>query len=261
MPAHDDEDDLFKHTSMTFGEHLEELRACLIKAVLCLAIGFGIGLWFAPQIVQLIQAPLEGALENYYSTEALEYIDKHLPPEMRENEEVREEARKIVFQEGLVPQEAYVAPGELFNELRKKYPQAFDKVELPANSDSSGRPVLAKGDLMRIFLWRPLSDDDRLKLKAMNVQESFMIYIKAALLFGALVSSPLVFYFLWSFRGGRLVPAREAVCAHVFAGERAAVCQRRGPWRSRWCFRRCWRSFSASPSRWVRSSSRGSASG
>ena len=48
-----DEDDLFKHTSMTFGEHLEELRSSLFKAVISLAIGFGIGLYFAPTIVQL----------------------------------------------------------------------------------------------------------------------------------------------------------------------------------------------------------------
>jgi sec-independent protein translocase protein TatC len=215
MAAYDDEDDLFKHTSMTFGEHLEELRACLLKAVFCLAIGFGIGLWFAPTIVQWIQAPLEGALENYYSTEALEYIDKHLPPEMRENEEIRAQARKIVFDEGLVPQEAYVAPGELLGELRKKYPQTFDKIELPTATGPLSKPALTKSDLLRIFIWRPLSDDDRLKLKAMNVQESFMIYIKAALLAGAILSSPLVFYFLWSFVAAGLYP-HEKRYIHTF---------------------------------------------
>jgi sec-independent protein translocase protein TatC len=215
MTTHDEEDDLFKHTSMTFGEHLEELRACLLKAVLSLAIGFGIGLWFAPKIVQWIQSPLEGALENYYSAEAVEYIDKHLPPEMRENEEIRKQAREIVFTEGLIPQEAYVAPGELLGELKKKYPQTFDKIALPADSDGANKPALAKGDLLKIFLWKPLSDDDRLKLKAMNVQESFMIYIKAALLAGAILSSPAVFYFLWSFVAAGLYP-HEKRYIHTF---------------------------------------------
>ena len=51
------EDDLFKHTSMTFGEHLEELRSSLFKAVLALAVGFSIGLFFANRIVQWVQAP------------------------------------------------------------------------------------------------------------------------------------------------------------------------------------------------------------
>ena len=51
--AFDDEDDLFKHTAMTFGEHLEELRSALFKAVLALAIGFGIGLLGGSYIVSL----------------------------------------------------------------------------------------------------------------------------------------------------------------------------------------------------------------
>ena len=212
MAAHDDEDDLFKHTSMTFGEHLEELRACLLKAVFSLAIGFGIGLWFAPTIVQWIQAPLEGALESYYSQEAVEYIDKRLPPEMRDDEAVR----KMVFDEGLVPQEVFVAPGDMLAELKKKYPQTFEKIELPLSSNEPGsKPKLSKADLVRTFFWTPLSDDDRLKLKAMNVQESFMIYIKAALLAGAILSSPLVFYFLWSFVAAGLYP-HEKRYIHTF---------------------------------------------
>ena len=40
-------EDLFEDTKMTFGEHLEELRTCLWKAMLGLAIGMGIGLYFA----------------------------------------------------------------------------------------------------------------------------------------------------------------------------------------------------------------------
>ena len=38
------DDDLFKDSTMTFGEHLEELRACLFRAAIGLAIGVLIGL-------------------------------------------------------------------------------------------------------------------------------------------------------------------------------------------------------------------------
>jgi sec-independent protein translocase protein TatC len=212
MAAHDDEDDLFKHTSMTFGEHLEELRSCLIKAVISLTIGFGIGLWFAPAIVQMIQSPLERALKTYYSVEAVDYIDQRLPAEMRGDAD----AHKLVFEDGLVPQEVFVAPADMLVELKKKYPQTFGNLELPsAASDSTAKPRLAKDDLVRMFFWTPLSDDDRLKLKAMNVQESFMIYIKAALLAGAILSSPFVFYFLWSFVAAGLYP-HEKRYIHTF---------------------------------------------
>ena len=204
-----DEDDLFKHTAMTFGEHLEELRSCLLKAVLSLTVGFGIGLWFAPTIVQWIQSPLEIALREFYSKEAEEYLDTHLPPELRSDTSIR----KLVTDEGLIPQETFLVPGELLKQLQQKYPQAvIDGVELPTGDAAK---QLSKDDLIRVFLWRPLSEDDRLKVESFNVQESFMIYIKAAFLAGAILSSPFAFYFLWSFVAAGLYP-HEKKYIHLF---------------------------------------------
>ncbi|GAB4130969.1 twin-arginine translocase subunit TatC [Thermopirellula anaerolimosa] len=51
---------------MTFGEHLEELRKCLFRAIVGLAIGFVIGLFLGNQVVKLIQDPLEKALTKHY---------------------------------------------------------------------------------------------------------------------------------------------------------------------------------------------------
>ncbi len=219
------EDDLFKDTSMTFGEHLEELRSSLFKAVLCLVVGFCIGLWFAPAIVQGIQSPLENALEKYYSQEAIEYVNARVPDDLKNNKS----AQQLVLDDKLVPQEVFIAPGPVLSELKNKYPEQFGKIELPqppapldpeastGNEQTAGAagPTLTKNDLMRVFLWRPMSDDERLKVKALNVQESFMIYIKAAFLFGALVSSPFVFYFLWSFVAAGLYP-HEKKYVHLF---------------------------------------------
>jgi sec-independent protein translocase protein TatC len=216
-----DEDDLFKHTSMTFGEHLEELRASLFKAVLSLGIGFCIGLYFAPDIVHLIQSPLERALKNYYTEEALEYINARLPPEKQHDPAVE----KMVIDDGLIPQEAFIEPRELLQQLRAKYPKTFTGIDLPQQSApteknpsdaaAEGKPALTKPELIQTFLWRRLSDDERIKLKAFNVQEGFMIWIKAALLFGALISSPFVFYFLWSFVAAGLYP-HEKKYVHTF---------------------------------------------
>ena len=60
------DDDLFKDSVMTFGEHLEELRSCLWKAVLGLVIGVIIGLYlallglFIAGGVMLITGPFSG---------------------------------------------------------------------------------------------------------------------------------------------------------------------------------------------------------
>ncbi len=232
-----DEDDLFKHTSMTFGEHLEELHSSLFKAVISLAIGFAIGLYFAPTIVRWIQSPLESALKTYYSQEAVEYIDNHVPPELRGNPTIH----KLVMEDELIPQEAFVSPSQMLGELKKSFPGKFDSVELPAPKKPESAaaaddqaaaaanaaaekaaaaapgevPAIDKRQLIRLFVWHPLSEDDRLKLRAMNVQESFMIYIKAALLFGAIVASPAAFYFLWSFVAAGLYP-HEKRYVHTF---------------------------------------------
>ncbi len=53
------EDDLFRESTMTFGQHLEELRGCLFKSVMGLAVGFVIGLSIGGYVVQFIQQPLQ----------------------------------------------------------------------------------------------------------------------------------------------------------------------------------------------------------
>src|SRR5688572_25275213 len=66
MPPRHDED-LFKDTTMTFGEHLEELRSCLFKALIGLVIGFLIGLLVAGNVVDYIKGPLTKALKEHYT--------------------------------------------------------------------------------------------------------------------------------------------------------------------------------------------------
>lgn len=51
---------------MTFGEHLEELRKALGKALLWLAIGLVIGLaFFANRVVRYVQSPLKDAIQQF----------------------------------------------------------------------------------------------------------------------------------------------------------------------------------------------------
>ncbi|MFP6751805.1 MAG: twin-arginine translocase subunit TatC, partial [Pirellulaceae bacterium] len=68
------EKDLFKKSTMSFGDHLEELRTCLFRAVVGIIIGFLVGLIFANQIVVFIQGPLTKALKEYYLELEIEEI-------------------------------------------------------------------------------------------------------------------------------------------------------------------------------------------
>lgn len=235
-----DEDDLFQHTSMTFGEHLEELRSALFKAVVALVIGFAIGLLFAAPIVRAIERPLKGALEDYYRSEAIEYLQAHLPPDLFNDPTTRDALNQLVFDEGLMPEERYVSPQDLLTTLRERYPGKFDTIELEAppakaaetpaagatDAESEAKPAtkapaakatrtFTKEAMIRLFIWRQLDDDERLKLDALGVQEPFVIYIKAGFLAGAVISSPAVFYFLWQFVAAGLYP-HEKKYVHLF---------------------------------------------
>ncbi len=65
-------DDLFEKSSMSFGEHLEELRKALGKAFIWLGIGSAIGLYFATDIVAYIERPLRLAIADFYVAQAKE---------------------------------------------------------------------------------------------------------------------------------------------------------------------------------------------
>ena len=78
MPRPSDED-LFQSSTMTFGEHLEELRVCLIRGALGLAIAVLIGFYVARPVVHMIEEPLRRALGKYYSERAIETFDTWQP--------------------------------------------------------------------------------------------------------------------------------------------------------------------------------------
>ena len=69
--------------------------------------------------------------------------------------------------------------------------------------------------MIRVFMWHQIKDDERLKVKNFNVQESFMIWMKAGFLAGAILSAPFVFYFVWSFVAAGLYP-HEKHYVHLF---------------------------------------------
>ncbi len=231
--ASTNDDDLFQHTSMTFGEHLEELRIALFKAVLALVVGFAIGLLFASPIVRAIERPLKDALEDFYQQKAFQQLQGELPIDLVDDEPTKVALRKLIYEDGLMPEERYIAPGTLLDLLRERFPETFQGIELPApqaqptkggveasaaeslSKPAPSTPEFDKQRMVRLFLWRPLADDERIKLDALGVQEPFVIYIKAGFLAGAVISSPFVFYFLWQFVAAGLY-THEKRYIHVF---------------------------------------------
>src|SRR5438132_10113080 len=63
-----DPDDLFADTRMSFGDHIEELRTRLVRALLGFAITFMISFlpWVGRPVLNFITAPVEAQLAYFY---------------------------------------------------------------------------------------------------------------------------------------------------------------------------------------------------
>lgn len=100
-------DDLFESTKMSFGEHLEELRVSLFRAVVGLVIGFAIGLLISKHIMNWMQYPLKQALENYYIEKAIDDLKTQY------QDDVTPELQAFVRDNRLVFDEMYLESAEI----------------------------------------------------------------------------------------------------------------------------------------------------
>ncbi|MGD0518498.1 MAG: twin-arginine translocase subunit TatC, partial [Thermoguttaceae bacterium] len=200
MKPKQNDEDLFADSTMTFGEHLEELRACLWKAILGLVAGIIIGFIFGGSVVNLIQRPLTNALSKYYQKDTETKIAS-LGGQSGDKTKNDKKILETVRSHGMIADEVYVDPAELLDPLIKKYPQQFKNVQLPEQSSPGN-----EDGLIRIFLLHKSADDPRVHLKVFSVWESFGIYVKAAFLVGLVLASPWIFYQIWNFVAAGLYP-------------------------------------------------------
>jgi len=222
MPRPSDED-LFQSSTMTFGEHLEELRVCLIRAALGLAVAVLVGFFVARPVVHLIEQPLRRALGKYYTERAIETFDTWQPrqaggPPLPYS---RDEIVDAVERHGMSFELREVHPDRLRRVLE---PAATDTLVLPSQpAATAGQPAgaattttsVAGGGpatpfsldaLVPLLLWQPLSRDPRVSITTLSAQEAFGIYVKAALLTGVVLASPWIFLQLWTFVAAGLYP-------------------------------------------------------
>jgi sec-independent protein translocase protein TatC len=210
------EDDLFQSSTMTFGEHLEELRGCLVRAAAGLFVGILFGLLLARPVVKLIEAPLKRALGDYYSERALETARTWTGSPLPYSEA---EIRDAVENKGLTFELREVHADRLPHGLGglAGSPQPDGVAESPAapGSPHAAPGLFPAGGLVPILLWQPLARDARVSITTLSAQEAFGIYIKAALLVGIVLASPWIFWQLWMFVAAGLYP-HEKRLVHVF---------------------------------------------
>lgn len=202
------EEDLFAGTTMTFGEHLEDLRVSLFRALIGLVIGCLFGLLIADRVVRWIQRPLSDALREHNSIVAAQEM------KLRNAGTVPEDFEEVAREKGLMAEVYFIEPSELMRLLAPaEGPSAVDgspPVE-PGDVQSPPDPETAVGTLVKVRFWRPSKE----RITALSPQEGFMIWMKAAFVTGVIIAAPYMFYQIWAFVAAGLYP-HEKRYVHLF---------------------------------------------
>lgn len=170
-------------STMSLGDHLEELRFRLIRALLGLGIGLIVGLVLGRSLIRFLEGPYHDATAKFLFSTGLEFqsdLDKGVIPE-----ELRGE-----FKDNGTPisEDATVLNKSLLWKGKRW-----------VVSDSRGKywAKVAK-DKLRVY--------EEVPLMIIAVAAGFVSYVKIALVSGLVLSSPWVFYQIWMFIAAGLYP-------------------------------------------------------
>jgi sec-independent protein translocase protein TatC len=193
MPRSHDDEDIFEGTKMTFGEHLEELRGALFRALIGLLVGTLVGFVVSDHVVKFIEGPLTEALEKYYQDQTETALAARYG-------QLDESTLDFVREQHLVFEDVLLERAELARLLSLG---GGESVELEPGPPSA--------DLVPTRLWRRIDT----QIEAFNAQEGFLIWLKVGIYTGLVLAGPWIFWQIWMFVAAGLYP-REKNYVYVF---------------------------------------------
>jgi sec-independent protein translocase protein TatC len=230
-------DDIFDNSRMSFGDHIEELRSRLIKALyglgFFLVIGFFLdyagdslgfpNLGIGRPMMKVITEPAEAQVRAFYEKRNERARSKLSvgKPDLLEVERVK---KKLIDVDGNT---RLLTVEEL--ELLRKSPEEMPvRIPVKALEEAFGLKAVdpAKTEIELKLQVYPqylhyLNNkgetllENRQFMKTQNAQEAFMVYFKVSLLCGVVLGSPWIFYHLWAFVAAGLYP-HEKRYVHLY---------------------------------------------
>jgi sec-independent protein translocase protein TatC len=192
-----DEDDMFADTRMSFGDHIEVLRHHLFKAIAGFVIALVISFTFGHHVMHFIARPVEAELMKVY--------------------EARIQKAREKLKEGDAQLEQLNQPTEVLMRVRRNdlarlvgLEPKFDENEW-ANLPVQVKPaelVMTIDQAQRVVSRPPM-------LAVLSATEGFVVWMKVCAYCGIVLSSPWIFYQLWSFVAAGLYP-HEKRLIHVY---------------------------------------------
>jgi sec-independent protein translocase protein TatC len=187
-------DDFFSDTRMSFGEHIEELRKHLIRALKWFAIGMIFGFILGKPVLGIITKPVVEAVDRYYEDMRVKEGNGVEDPSHPMNRPI----------DGLIVE---IPAREAVEALKKLVPNApFPAVSeetppIEVHAKLKNPALLARELIPTSEKLRPLNS-----IKALSATEAFIVWMLVCLIVGLVISSPLVIYEIWAFVAAGLYP-------------------------------------------------------
>ncbi|MHC4586858.1 MAG: twin-arginine translocase subunit TatC, partial [Planctomycetota bacterium] len=204
-------------STMSLGDHLEELRFRMIRALIGLGIGCAICLFFGRSIIRFMQGPYDDSTARLKFDIDLEFqadLDQGImTDDLRQelsNKGVTLSAEVKVKRQGYLfsrnrwliddgVEDRYCAKKEKAKDKKAKDKKENAEVKEDVNEVKEEEDEAKKEEIrLNIYKLKPL--------QVISVAAGFISYIKIALIAGLLLSSPWVFYQLWMFVAAGLYP-------------------------------------------------------
>jgi len=179
-----DDEDLFSHTRMSFGDHIEELRFRIIWAMIGFFVALVAGLFLGAPVLDFIQLPVQRQLNGFYDAR----IARQTAQLDKDEAERRAHGDANLSGDG--------SAKEMLVELQEQGGTEWKMFKIRYNSQ---RLVNELAQDSRRFN-RPAS------LVSLTVTEAFMTYFMVSIYCGIVLSSPWLFYQGWMFIGAGLYP-------------------------------------------------------
>jgi sec-independent protein translocase protein TatC len=225
------DDNLFSDSSMSIGEHLEELRKCIIYSLIWTVICTLVGFYYGGELVKYIQIPVNQSLDAYYRLKSARQFEQD--KRELELEGYPPEVVTAMLKGGFLPEERFLFAGELERILNQ---QKNQKANSNTNSNTNSKPnklislnevdnlALRKQENIRKreesgFTYDKINFEDKpirvlflkrassmSQTRSLGAYEAFGIYIKVSVVTGFVLALPFIAIHIWSFIASGLYP-------------------------------------------------------
>jgi sec-independent protein translocase protein TatC len=199
QPDRPDPDDFFADTRMSIGDHIEELRLHLFRAIGGFLVGMVFGFFLGRPVMYFIAAPVESRLMKFYA-DRVERKRQELAEHNKELEQLNQ------------PQEVPLGlnKSELRTHLGLPAPEGGGDEWVTVRARIYPTEVVIATDAAARVVSRPPT------LAAFSVTESLLVWLKVSMACGVVLASPWIFWQLWSFVAAGLYPhERRKVYAYL----------------------------------------------